>query len=93
MSHFYGVLTGSRGQATRCGTKNSGLNTTAAGWKGAIEVYLTEVNGVDHYAIYLTPNSMVRRCSRGEFKLIAEGILDSNVGRRIRHEHDYEHAD
>ena len=29
MSHFYGVLGGSRGEATRCGTKKSGLVTYA----------------------------------------------------------------
>jgi hypothetical protein len=40
MAHFYGTLDGSRGQATRMGTKNSGLQTVAASWQGAVEVTL-----------------------------------------------------
>jgi hypothetical protein len=37
MAHFYGVLQGSRGAATRCGTKGSGMVTTCASWTGAIK--------------------------------------------------------
>lgn len=40
MSHFYGTLQGSRGRATRCGTKNSELETTAASWEGCVKVRL-----------------------------------------------------
>ena len=40
MSHYYGTLQGSRGQATRCGTKYSGMETVAASWDGAIRVIL-----------------------------------------------------
>ena len=54
MSHFYGVLAGNRGQATRGGTKTSGYLTIAASWDGAIQVRLsydkeTEKN---HYVVY-----------------------------------------
>lgn len=38
MSHFYGTLKGARGEASRCGTKTSGIRTVAASWAGAIEV-------------------------------------------------------
>ncbi len=38
MSHFYGTMTGGRGQSTRCGSKLSGLTVVAASWCGAIEV-------------------------------------------------------
>ena len=73
MSHFYGTLQGSRGQATRCGTKNSGVSTVAAGWKGAVETFVTEVDGVDHYEVYLIP-----WCSSGgQSTLLAKGILDA----------------
>lgn len=40
MSHFYGTLQGSRGEATRCGSKDSGIHTVAASWQGAISVNL-----------------------------------------------------
>jgi hypothetical protein len=36
MAHFYGTLQGSRGQATRCGTKASGMRAIAASWNGSI---------------------------------------------------------
>jgi hypothetical protein len=54
MSHFYGVVAGNRGQATRGGTKISGYLTIAASWDGAIQVRLsydkeTEKN---HYVVY-----------------------------------------
>ena len=75
MSHFYGTLQGSRGEATRCGTANSGLVTYAAGWKGAICVHVTECNGQDHYTVDLVP----WQGSGGEYTRLAEGILDASA--------------
>jgi len=40
MSHFYGVLQGNRGEATRQGSPKSGLSVTAASWKGCVRVRL-----------------------------------------------------
>lgn len=40
MSAFYGTLQGSRGQATRCGTRGSGIKASAQSWQGSIIVYL-----------------------------------------------------
>lgn len=40
MAHFLGTLQGSRGRASRLGTKASGLLTTAASWQGAVQVSL-----------------------------------------------------
>lgn len=36
MSHFYGTLQGSRGEATRCGTKSSGISTYTASYAGCV---------------------------------------------------------
>jgi hypothetical protein len=36
MSAFYGSIVGSRGEATRCGTKNSGLKVAAQSWDGSV---------------------------------------------------------
>lgn len=73
MSHFYGTLQGSRGQATRCGTKNSGITTQAAGWQGCIEthIYHDDATGKDMYRVYLTP----WQGSGGSTILLAEGEL------------------
>lgn len=56
MSHFYGTLKGQRGEATRTGSKQSGLTTTAASWAGAIEVELyTDEQGRDCYRVVQKP--------------------------------------
>jgi hypothetical protein len=74
MSHFYGVLQGSRGQATRCGTKNSGVETTAASWDGAIQVDLRydEESDKNIYTV-----SQIPWHGQGVRKIIAEGIVGS----------------
>jgi hypothetical protein len=57
MAHFYGTIQGSRGQATRCGTKSSDLETVAASWEGSVHVRLVhnEVTGVDMATVWLAP--------------------------------------
>lgn len=55
MAHFYGKLDGSRGQATRCGTKKSGMQTVAASWSGAVRVTLYEHEGEDRVIVSLIP--------------------------------------
>lgn len=55
MAHFYGVLKGARREVTRCGTKASGLETTAASWQGAVSVYLYAKDGVDYARVSLRP--------------------------------------
>ena len=47
MSHFYSVIQGSRGPATRCGDKHGGVYATAAGWGGAITTRLYHRDGED----------------------------------------------
>ncbi len=47
MSHFYGTLQGNRGQATRCGSKNSGMRTQCASWAGAVSCWAYEKDGED----------------------------------------------
>lgn len=56
MAHFYGELQGSRGEATRLGSKASGLRTLAASYQGAVSVRLYERNGVDYAAVSLVPH-------------------------------------
>jgi hypothetical protein len=57
MAQFYGSLQGSRGEATRLGTKKSGLETTAASWEGAVNVrlYHDHESGLDMARVYLSP--------------------------------------
>ena len=55
MSHFYGTVQGNRGQTTRCGSKNSGLETVAASYQGAVCTTLNEHNGEDWAKIEFIP--------------------------------------
>jgi hypothetical protein len=40
MAHFYGTLQGARGEATRLGTKTSGMHVTACSYEGKVRVIL-----------------------------------------------------
>lgn len=55
MSHFYGTLQGNRGEATRCGTKSSRMETYCASWDGAIRccAYVNP-EGVDCVRVEMT---------------------------------------
>ena len=57
MSHFYGMLQGNRGEATRMGSKASGITTHTASWEGAIRVhaYHNEDTGEDMVLVKMVP--------------------------------------
>jgi hypothetical protein len=57
MSHFYGSLQGSRGPATRCGSRASGIRASARSWTGSVTVDLDDVDGVTYATIRATPGS------------------------------------
>ena len=78
MSHFYGVLEGSRGQATRCGTKSSGMGVIAAGWQGAIVTHVryNADKDRDEYRVYLEP---WLGAGLGHRRLLAAGVLNATI--------------
>jgi hypothetical protein len=47
VAHFRGIIRGQRGEASRLGSKASGLDVQAASWQGKVTVHLWEKNGVD----------------------------------------------
>ena len=73
MSHFYGTLKGSRGEATRCGSKDSGVVTYTASWEGAVCVsaFHDEDTGKDWVSIRFTDWH-----GRGSRKEIYVGPID-----------------
>lgn len=77
MSHFYGSIKGTRGEATRCGDKKSGYRATIAGWQGAIYVALYHNPTVDQdfFSVRLVPWGN----SRGDAFHLASGPLDTGV--------------
>jgi hypothetical protein len=54
MSHFYGTLKGNRGEASRCGTKDSGMETYCASWRGAVRCKAYLKDGRDFVRVELT---------------------------------------
>ena len=88
MSHFYGTLRGNRGEATRCGSKASGLTTHAASWAGSVVSTVFEHtdkdgNVEDWVDVSLAPwrgsgsNVMLYRgpiSGRDAFEFISDGI-------------------
>lgn len=57
MAQFYAEIIGSRGPATRMGTKESGLSGHLRGWNIGVRVYLGHVNGKDTIEVYRTEGS------------------------------------
>jgi len=55
MSHFYGTVQGNRGEASRGGSKDSGMETYCASWSGAVRcsAYINS-DGVDCVLVELT---------------------------------------
>jgi hypothetical protein len=68
MAHFYGDMQGSRGQATRCGTKQSGIHAHIRGWHTGVQTVVSHENGVDVVRVYRTSGSS----GAGSTTLIAE---------------------
>lgn len=56
MARFRGTIQGHRGEASRLGTASSGLRTDAAGWQGAVTVWLYDKDGIDMARVELTPH-------------------------------------
>jgi len=57
MSHFYGDLQGSRGEATRCGTAWSGISSHVRGWHVGARATMRVDNGQDVAYITATAGS------------------------------------
>lgn len=54
MAHFYGGVHGNRGEATRLGTKDSGLKAFANGWDIGVDVRLRYCKDTDEDVISVT---------------------------------------
>ena len=58
MAHFYASIQGNRGEATRMGTKNSGMEGHIRGWDVGCRVYMgVDSDGNDTVSVYLTSGS------------------------------------
>ena len=76
MAQFYGTLQGSRGPASRLGSKNSGLQVSAASWSGGIEIDLwyDSTAKVDRFEI-----RQAMHHGGGIHEVIAKGVIGKPV--------------
>ena len=74
MSYFYGTIKGAKGEASRCGSKNSGMVTNCASWKGAIRcsAYI-RADGTDCILV-----EKVLWRGVGEYKVLYNGPIGVN---------------
>lgn len=68
MAQFYGDVQGNRGQATRMGTKDSGMTAHIRGWRVGARIHLLHIDGVDVVRVYKTHGST----GRGDDTLLEE---------------------
>lgn len=68
MAHFYASIQGNRGEATRIGSKGSGISGHIRGWDIGARVELSHVDGRDVVRVYRTGGST----GAGGDQLIAE---------------------
>lgn len=74
MAQFRATIRGNRGEASRLGTKKSGLFVTANGWTAGIQVIAEHRNGHDEFTVSLTRGSSYRGGSKVLFTGTAEDI-------------------
>lgn len=65
MAHFYSEIQGGHGEATRVGTKKSGIRGHIRGWNSGIAVYgYVNENGEDEFEVRLTSGSKGYKSSK-----------------------------
>lgn len=57
MAQFYGEIQGNRGEATRMGTKSSGLRGHIRGWEVGVSVECSHEDGKDVIKVWRTSGS------------------------------------
>lgn len=83
MAHFYGGLQGNRGEANRCGTKQSGISVWAQSWRARVEVELYSRNDgfvgtLADISIRPGPASRVLQYFELGRRLNVEALLEAN---------------
>jgi hypothetical protein len=68
MAHFYASIQGNRGEATRLGSKASGITGHIRGWNVGARVDVIHEDGKDVVRVFKTTGSS----GRGSSELIAE---------------------
>lgn len=78
MAQFRGTIAGQRGEASRLGSKNSGLVVTANGWDTGVRVVARHVDGEDVFDVFATGGSNAHRPSEHLFTITAGATFIAN---------------
>lgn len=73
MAHFRGIITGSRGHASRLGGKDSGLTVEAQSWQGKVVTRLYHKDGIDRAEV-----SLARHSGGGTERVLYDGPVAGN---------------
>ncbi len=59
MAQFYATIKGARGEASRLGNRQSGMQVSVMSYQGVVSVYMRTdpKTGDDHVGVYLKPHS------------------------------------
>ena len=77
MSHYYSSIQGHRGEATRCGTRSSGITANATGWDigGTVSMRYDPLLSTDVVTFTLTGGSNGRTTRKVASFAIVNGSL------------------
>ncbi|MCK5610656.1 hypothetical protein KAR91_52775 [Candidatus Pacearchaeota archaeon] len=85
MAQFYASIKGNRGEATRMGTKSSGISGHIRGWSIGCRVRVAHIDGQDIVQVYKTAGSngysderMIAQFSADEMHIYAKQIEAAN---------------
>ena len=78
MAQFYAQVQGNRGEATRMGTKQSGLHGHIRGWHIGARVECHHIAGEDYITVFLTHGSANPGHAQclGRFKVASDGTFE-----------------
>ena len=80
MAQFMGYVKGQRGEATRLGSKNSGLVVRANGWDSGVRVTaFVDSEGRDVFSIHVTGGSN-KGAEERHLGLVVGGVWSGNYG-------------
>lgn len=82
MAHFYAGIKGCRGQATRLGSKNSGITAFINGWEVGADVSIGCRGGEDIINITLTTGSAAHGGGRLRIGSFTRAYLDEALGEK-----------
>ena len=79
MAQFRATISGQRGEASRFGSKASGLRVTANGWNAGVRVIARHVDGQDVFTVYRTAGSGYSLATQEIATIIDGQIIPSAV--------------